>query len=91
VCAWNDAVAIDTVDRCVHHVIADRVDDHPELEAVCAWDGSLTYRELDALATSLVTRLVQLGVGPEVMVPICFNKSVGRDLLSLFQLNFAGY
>jgi non-ribosomal peptide synthetase component F len=75
--AWNSSVPIDDpVDRCIHHLIADRVRDRPHAEAVCAWDGSLTYLDLDAIADRLAARLVQLGVGPEVLVPLCFDKSV---------------
>lgn len=78
ICAWNDICSIQPVERCIHDVIADRVRETPNAEAVCAWDGSLTYRELDAVAHRLAARLVQLGVGPEVLVPLCFDKSVCR-------------
>lgn len=74
--AWNDTVCIDPVDRCIQDVIADRVLEQPDSEAVCAWDGSFTYGELDTVTTRLAGRLVQLGVGPEVLVPLCFDKSV---------------
>ncbi|KAL2157846.1 hypothetical protein VTH06DRAFT_4898 [Thermothelomyces fergusii] len=73
--AWNEASEIDPVERCVHDVIADRVRERPDEEAVCAWDGSFTFRDLDAVASVLAARLVTLGVGPEVFVPLCFEKS----------------
>jgi non-ribosomal peptide synthetase component F len=76
--AWNGTHSAQPVERCIHGVIADRVGETPNAEAVCAWDGSFTYRELDAVAHCLATRLVQLGVGPEVLVPLCFDKSVCR-------------
>jgi hypothetical protein len=78
ICAWNDTCSIQPVERCIHDVIVDRVRETPDAEAVCAWDGSLTYLELDAVAHRLAARLVQLGVGPEVLVPLCFDKSVCR-------------
>ncbi len=74
--AWNDARDVNAVDRCVHDVFADQGVQQPDAEAVCAWDGSLTYRELDQAAAKLAGRLVQCGVGPEVLVPLCFEKSV---------------
>ncbi|KAK4176926.1 hypothetical protein QBC36DRAFT_141688 [Triangularia setosa] len=80
--SWNNDVVIDPVDRCVHHVIADQVLDRPDAEAICAWDGSLTYRELDAVTGRLAAHLVGLGAGPEVLIPICFEKSV-RCILDL--------
>jgi non-ribosomal peptide synthetase component F len=42
---------------------------------VCAWDGDLTYGELDALSSALAEHLAERGVGPEVFVPLCFEKS----------------
>lgn len=74
--AWNSQYPIDPEERCIHDVIAERVLDRPEAEAICAWDGSLTYRELDSMACCLAIRLGKLGVAPEVMVPLCFDKSV---------------
>ena len=79
--SWNEASAVDAVERCVHHVIADQVAQQPDAEAVCAWDGSLTYLELDRAAARLAARLVRCGVGPEVLVPLCFDKSVCLQLL----------
>jgi len=76
VVSWNDANALDTVDRCVHDVISDQVAQQPDAEAICAWDGSLTYLELDQAAARLAARLASYGVGPEVLVPLCFDKSV---------------
>lgn len=73
---WNEACPIEPLDRCIHHVIADRVLEQPDAEAVCAWDGSFTYRELDDVTSSLAARLVQLGVCPEALIPLCFEKSV---------------
>lgn len=73
---WNDVPEVDPIERCIHDVIADQVRERPDEEAVCAWDGSLTYRELDAVTGILAAHLVTLGVGPEVLVPLCFEKSV---------------
>lgn len=74
--AWNDAVETEPIERRVHDIIADRVREQPDAEAVCAWDGSFTYTALDTASARLAARLVQLGVGPEVLVPLCFEKSV---------------
>ncbi|EAQ90170.1 hypothetical protein CHGG_06789 [Chaetomium globosum CBS 148.51] len=54
---WNDSYSIQPVERCVHDVIADRVLEQPEAEAVCAWDGSLSYHELDAATSTLASWL----------------------------------
>ncbi|KAK4184411.1 non-ribosomal peptide synthetase [Podospora australis] len=77
--AWNEVDAFlktRPVERCIHDIIADRAAIKPEdTEAVCSWDGSFTYRELDAISTRLAQRLVSLGVGIETVVPLCFDKS----------------
>jgi non-ribosomal peptide synthetase component F len=82
---WNDSYSIQPVERCVHDVIADRVLERPDAEAVCAWDGSLTFRELDTVTGVLASLLITLGVGPEVLVPLCFEKSVGSFASSPFR------
>jgi non-ribosomal peptide synthetase component F len=72
---YNSA-ALESYDRCIHEVIYEQALLRPEGEAVCAWDGSLTYRELELLASQLAYHLQAQGVGPEVRVALCFDKSV---------------
>lgn len=71
---WNATVP-KSVDRVVHHLIAESAHEQPNSLAVCAWDGEWTYQELDSVATRVACRLVGLGVGPDVIVPVCFEKS----------------
>lgn len=76
---WNWNVAVpDTVEDCVHNVFAERVSESPDATAVCAWDGELTYGQLDQLSTLLAGHLVSsgLGVGPGAIVPLYFEKSM---------------
>lgn len=49
--------------------------EHPSAPAVCAWDGSFTYEELDRISSSYAQDLLQEGVGPDVFVPICCDRS----------------
>lgn len=67
---------LEKVDKCVHEVIHDQVQDRPDSDAICAWDGTLTYSDLDRITSKLANHLIELGVGPEVRVPLCFDKSV---------------
>ena len=60
---------------CIHERFEVQARLRPMAEAVCAWDGTLTYRELDSLSIRLASHLVTKGIGPEVIVPLCFNKS----------------
>lgn len=73
--AWNSAEP-ERIDRCVHHLIHDRCLAQPDAPAISAWDGDLTYRELDMLSSILAIHLADLGVGPELFVPIYFEKSL---------------
>ncbi|KAL7621640.1 hypothetical protein AAE478_008967 [Parahypoxylon ruwenzoriense] len=84
---WN-AVVPKAVEACVHDLITERMS--PEAAAVCAWDGELTYDELDALSTRLAYRLVELGVGPEVIVPLCFEKSMWMPVAMLGVMKAGG-
>ena len=61
---------------CVHHLIEGEVAVHPESPAICAWDGNMSYAKLDCLAGILARLLIKNGVGPEVFVPLCFEKSL---------------
>lgn len=48
----------------------------PDAPALSAWDGSLSYNDLNVLSTRLAHHLVDIGVGPEVFVPLFFHKSL---------------
>lgn len=85
---WNE-ISIERSERCIHDVIYDQVLIRPESEAVCAWDGSFSYRELDELAAQLAAQLVEMGVRPETFVPLCFDKSVSIPALSPLTFRWA--
>lgn len=70
---WN--VMPDTISECVHHRFQDWVKVQPDAPAVRGHDGDYTYAELDVVTERLAHYLVDLGVGPEVFVPTCFDKS----------------
>jgi amino acid adenylation domain-containing protein/non-ribosomal peptide synthase protein (TIGR01720 family) len=71
---WNNSVPAKK-NACVHDIVASQMRARPEAPAICAWDGNFTYNELDMLSGRLAQHLVGLGVGPEIMVPLCFEKS----------------
>ncbi|CAE7021454.1 hypothetical protein PTNB85_02491 [Pyrenophora teres f. teres] len=73
--SWNTTVP-GAVGKCVHELFMEQAKSRPDVPAICAWDGELTYGELDALSTKLADHLIQLGVGPESRVPLCFEKSM---------------
>ncbi|KAF9890566.1 hypothetical protein FE257_005697 [Aspergillus nanangensis] len=73
--AWNRSVPDVTYD-CIHNLIARNTIKNPDAPAICAWDGELTYAELESISSKLAAHLVNAGVGPEVFVPLCFEKSI---------------
>ncbi|KFY13765.1 hypothetical protein V492_03046, partial [Pseudogymnoascus sp. VKM F-4246] len=86
---WNATVP-EAVDACVHDLIAERTAQQPDAPAICAWDGDLTYHELDELSTRLAHQLVGLGVGPNVIVPLCFEKSMWTAVAMLAVMKAGG-
>lgn len=63
------------IDRCLHHIFEDRVLLHPDRVAIHAFDAIQTYKDLDTLSSSLASKLIAAGVGPDVLVPLYFKKS----------------
>jgi amino acid adenylation domain-containing protein len=86
---WNQT-ASEAINACAHDLIRERALSQPRLPAVCSWDGDLTYVELDALASRLACYLVSQGIGPEVYVPLCFEKSIWAIVSMLAVLKAGG-
>ena len=87
---WNNEMELEVVFDCVHNIFKRQVAVRPESQAVCAWDGSLTYLQLDKLSDRLASYLVGKGVQPEVLVPMCFDKSVWTPVAMLAVLKAGG-
>ncbi|RYP18895.1 hypothetical protein DL765_003683 [Monosporascus sp. GIB2] len=71
---WNQ-VSLKPVWRCIHDLVTEQATNNPDGLAVDAWDGQLTYHELEELSGLLASNLRHRGVGKEIKVPICFEKS----------------
>ncbi|KAL4766170.1 nonribosomal peptide synthase Pes1 [Aspergillus foveolatus] len=89
ICKFNSVIP-EIYDRCIHDVVSEQARLHPQREAVCAWDGSLTYGELDVLASELSYRLKGYGVRPETFVALCFDKSKWNIVAMLGVLKAGG-
>jgi amino acid adenylation domain-containing protein len=72
---WNH-FSPQATNSCLHTLVEQRVLLQPDAEALCSSEGILSYRQLDDLASRLSHLLVFLGVGAEVIVPLCFDKSI---------------
>lgn len=71
---WNSELH-DTTHAFVDDLISETMQRQPDTQAVHSWDGDLSYGELDTMSTQLALHLIALGIGPEVVVPLCFEKS----------------
>ncbi|PYI31641.1 acetyl-CoA synthetase-like protein [Aspergillus indologenus CBS 114.80] len=72
---WNMPFRRTVKDQCVTEIILRSCRERPDSTAISAWDGEITYGELERLTARLATKLLMIGVGPEVTVPILMEKS----------------
>jgi len=72
---WNRTEVTCAQDRCVHELFEDQVEKKPEAVALMNGDQRLTYKELNQKANQLAWQLIELGVGPEIPVGICVERS----------------
>lgn len=86
---WNEMVPA-PVEKCVHEIFEQQAQLTPNAPAIFAWDGKLTYGELDELSARVAEELVSLGVGPEIIVPLCFEKSMWTAVAVLGVLKAGG-
>jgi amino acid adenylation domain-containing protein len=73
---WNDTGSGAPRDLTIPELFAGQVRARPEALAVVGPDERLTYGELDERAERLARRLRGLGVGPDVRVGLCLNRSL---------------
>ena len=62
-------------DSCIHELFEQQVERTPNAPAVICDEQTLSYAELNSKANQLARHLRQLGVGPEVLVGICLERS----------------
>ncbi|MBD2771550.1 non-ribosomal peptide synthetase [Iningainema tapete] len=73
---WNDTAAVYPTDKCIHQLFEQQVELTPDAVAVVFEEQQLTYHQLNTRANQLAHHLLSLGVGPEVLVGICTERSV---------------
>lgn len=73
---WNDTRMDYPRDKCIHQLFEAQVERTPEATAVRFEDQQLTYSRLNARANQLAAYLRKVGVGPEVLVGICMDRSL---------------
>jgi amino acid adenylation domain-containing protein len=73
---WNRTDIEYPRDKCIHQLFEEQVSQIPETVAVDYEARWLTYQELNQNANQLAHYLRRLGVGPEVKVGICMERSL---------------
>ncbi|GIJ87025.1 nonribosomal peptide synthase [Aspergillus pseudoviridinutans] len=87
---WNFQVP-ETIDNCVHDIIHSMAQEQPEALAIEAWDGKMTYQELDTKSTILAEHMLQqFGQCIGKIVPLCFAKSMWVPVAALAVMKAGG-
>lgn len=73
---WNGTKTECQRDLCIHQLFEAQVKRTPDAIAVVFEAEQLTYRELNRRANQLAHHLQALGVGPEVLVALCMERSL---------------
>ena len=73
---WNRTDEDYPKGKCIHHLFAEQAERSPEAVALEHNGKQLTYRELDQSTNQLAQFLRASGVGPEVRVGVCLDRSM---------------
>jgi amino acid adenylation domain-containing protein len=73
---WDRYEAAVDCDTCLHHLFEAQVERAPEAVALVHEGRTLSYRDLDRQAERLARQLRRKGVGPDVLVGICVERSL---------------
>ncbi|MEH1822381.1 MAG: amino acid adenylation domain-containing protein [Nostoc sp.] len=73
---WNDTQAKYPADKCIHQLFEEQVKRTPDGVAVVFENQQLTYQQLNTRANSLAHYLKSLGVGADVLVGLCVERSI---------------
>ncbi|HKH48265.1 MAG TPA: amino acid adenylation domain-containing protein, partial [Thermoanaerobaculia bacterium] len=87
---WSGAATDYPREATIHGLFAEQAALRPGAVAVVGTEESLTYGELRHRAGALARRLRRLGVGPEVRVGVCLERSPERVVATLAVLEAGG-
>ena len=73
---WNDTKVEYPSNTCIHKLFEAQVERTPDAVAVVFEGQQLTYQQLNTKANQLAHHLQVLGVGPEILVGICMERSL---------------
>jgi hypothetical protein len=87
---WNDTRRDYPSDKGIHELFEVQVEKSPDAIAVIFEDQQLTYRQLNIKANQLAHHLRRLGVGPDVLVGVCMERSLEMVIALLGILKSGG-
>ncbi len=73
---WNATQSTYPTELCIHHLFEAQVERTPEACALLFDEQEVSYRELNRRSNQLAHHLRQMGVGPEVLVGLCMDRSI---------------
>ena len=73
---WNATKASYPQNKCIHELFEAQVEKTPDAMAVIFEEQELTYAQLNARANQLAHYLRSQGVGPDILVGICVERSL---------------
>jgi aspartate racemase len=88
--SWNQTLRPFPSESCVHDLFEQQVELRPDAVALSDGDRQVSYHELNEQANRLAHLLRGLGVGPEVLVGVCLERSADLVVALLATLKAGG-
>ncbi|NJM72004.1 MAG: amino acid adenylation domain-containing protein, partial [Scytonema sp. RU_4_4] len=73
---WNDTTREYPQDKCIHQLFEEQVEKTPDEIALVYEHQQLSYKDLNKRSNQLAHYLQSLGVGPDVIVGLCVERSI---------------
>ncbi|CAI8793950.1 Linear gramicidin synthase subunit D [Pseudomonas sp. IT-P74] len=86
---WNRTAEVYPVEQCMHQLIQAQARRTPGAPALVFGERQLSYAQLDARSNQLAHCLREQGVGPDVLVGICVERSL-EMVIGLLAIHKAG-
>ncbi|MEH2267248.1 MAG: amino acid adenylation domain-containing protein [Nostoc sp.] len=87
---WNQTQADYPEQSCIHQLFEVQVQREPDSVAAIFAEQQITYHDLNARANQLARHLQTLGVGPDILVGICVERSLEMIVAILAILKAGG-
>lgn len=87
---WNRTECEFPAERTIHDLFIQQAARRPDAVAIISGDKQLTYGELDRRTNQLARYLIAMGVGPEIPVGLCFDRSIEMLVALLATLKAGG-